>query len=277
MIDQPGAQPYTYWTYDQQQITQTEGGIAVESRLTVFVNMQEIATIMCSPIAQEALALGFLHNEGMIQTLAEVKLMQLNSTGTTIDIFLDRSDFTQPRRLVLTSGCGGGVSFQDWQANYPPLDSSFTATPEIIFQLKRAMHGAEKLYKQVRGVHTVVLGASDGLILSAEDIGRHNTIDKIAGKALLNDIETRDRILITSGRISSEMLIKARMMGVPLVASHTSPTSKTVHLADRWGICVVGYVRQGKMRIYTHPERLGFNGLTEAGSRANSQQTEFAP
>ncbi|MFC1959345.1 formate dehydrogenase accessory sulfurtransferase FdhD [Chloroflexota bacterium] len=258
MTDQPGAHPYTYWTYQQGQITPTNGGVVAEARLSIFINAQEIATIMCSPTEQKALALGFLHNEGMIHSLAEVKLMQSNVPGTTVDIFLDRSDFTPPRRLVLTSGCSGGVSFQDWQAHYPALTSAFTTTPETIFALMRAMQGTADLYRRVRGVHAAALGNPGGLLLSAEDIGRHNTIDKVAGKALLGGVATRDQILTTSGRISSEMLIKARMMDIPIVASHTSPTSVTVQLAELWDICVAGYVRQDKMRIYTHPERLGF-------------------
>ncbi|MFN8373580.1 MAG: formate dehydrogenase accessory sulfurtransferase FdhD [Anaerolineae bacterium] len=93
--------------------------------------------------------------------------------------------------------------------------------------------------------------------MSAEDVGRHNAVDKVAGKALAQGLDTRDCLLLTSGRISSEMLGKARRMAIPIVASRTSPTSITLQLAQAWNICVVGYVRQGGMRIYTHPQRLG--------------------
>jgi FdhD protein len=101
------------------------------------------------------------------------------------------------------------------------------------------------------------LGNTERLLISAEDVGRHNTIDKIAGHALQRGIDTRNCILISSGRISSEMLSKARRMGIPLVASRTAPTSIAVRLAQAWNICVVGYVRQSKMQVYTHPQRLG--------------------
>ena len=111
----------------------------------------------------------------------------------------------------------------------------------------------------MRGVHTAVLGDESGLLASAEDVGRHNAVDKVAGQALLDGIDTADKLLLTSGRISSEMLGKARRMGIPLVASRTAPTSVTVELGQAWGICVVGYVRQGGMRLYTNGWRLGLD------------------
>jgi FdhD protein len=109
----------------------------------------------------------------------------------------------------------------------------------------------------VRGVHTAILADENSLLLSAEDVGRHNTIDKITGKALLEGIETQDKILLASGRISSEMVSKARRMAVPIVASRTAATSFAVQLAESWGICLLGYVRRGSFRVYTQPQRLG--------------------
>ncbi len=119
------------------------------------------------------------------------------------------------------------------------------------------LHGAARLYNQVRGVHASILADTERLLISAEDVGRHNTIDKLAGHALMAGLDTRNHILLTSGRISSEMLGKARRMGVPLVVSRTAPTSIALRLAKAWNICVVGYVRQNRMQVYTHPQRLG--------------------
>lgn len=270
-----GALPCTYWNLDMRGVERIEGGIVEEARLTIYVNAQEVATLMCSPIEQEALALGFLFNEGVIASLDEVRLLRPNVARTSIDIFLNRERFDPPRRMVLTSGCGGGVTFQDLQATHPPLETAFTSTPETVFALMQALKGASTLYNQVRGVHTSVLGTTEAMLISAEDIGRHNTIDKLAGKALLEGIPTRDTILLTSGRISSEMLIKARQMAVPLVASRTSPTGLTVQLAETWNICVVGYVRRDSLRVYTHPYRLGLVEQTaqESGSLPQQQPT----
>jgi FdhD protein len=254
---EPGAQPYTCWTVHDEHAEQTELGVIEESLITIYVNGQELATVMCSPIEQEALALGFLYNEGVIQSLDEVGLVKANVARTVVDVFLKHDHFDPPRRMILTSGCGGGVTLQHLTESYPALKSNFTATPAIILQRMRDLQGAAKLYNQVRGVHTAILGDNEKLLVSAEDVGRHNAVDKVAGKALMQGLNTTDCLILTSGRISSEMLGKARRMGVPVVASRTSPTSITLRLAQAWNICVVGYVRQGSMRVYTHPQRLG--------------------
>lgn len=253
----PGALPYTYWTVNQDHAEQTEGGVIEEALISIYVNGHELATVMCSPLDQEALAVGFLYNEGVIDSLDDIGLVQVNGAGTGVDVFLREATFEPPRRMILTSGCGGGISLQDLTATYPPLHSRFTIDPQSIFQRWDEMNGVAHLYQQVRGVHTSALATASKILVAAEDVGRHNTIDKIAGKALQSGLDTRDRLLVTSGRVSSEMLSKARRMGVPIVASRTSPTSITLELAQTWNICVVGYIRRGSMRVYTHPQRLG--------------------
>jgi FdhD protein len=257
-IHEPGSVACTYWTVSDDRAELTEGGVIEEALVSIYVNGQELATIMCSPIEQEALALGFLYDEGVISSLNEVSLVKANVARTVIDVFLNRDDFEPPRRMVLTSGCGGGVTLQHLTETYPPLETEFVTTPKAILDRMRDLQGAAQLYNRVRGVHTAVLADEERLLFSAEDVGRHNAVDKIAGKALLGGMDTSDKIILTSGRISSEMLGKARRMGIPLVASRTSPTSISVRLAQAWNICVVGYVRQGGMRVYTHPWRLGF-------------------
>lgn len=257
---EPGVLPYTYWSFDHGQIEPVQGGLIEEILLSMYVNGQDLATVMCTPLDQEALAVGFLFTEGVIESLDEVGLVRANAVRTTVDVFLRRASYSPPRRLTLTSGCGGGITLRDLAATYPDVDSPLIVSPQVILDRMRDLNHAARLYQQVRGVHTSLLGDEQGPLISAEDIGRHNTIDKVAGKALLAGIALRDRVLLTSGRISSEMLGKARQMGVPVVASRTAPTSITVSLAQAWRICVIGYVRQGAMRIYTHPWRLGLPG-----------------
>ena len=206
---------------------------------------------------QEALALGFLFNEGVIQSLDEVGLVQANVARTVVDVLLHNATFNPPRRMILTSGCGGGITFQTLTEAYPALESSFVTSVATIFARMRDLHSAARLYHQVRGVHTAILVNAEEMLVSAEDVGRHNAVDKIAGKALMAGVDMHDCMILTSGRISSEMVSKARRMGAPVIASRTSPTSITVRLAEAWNMCVVGYVRQGSLRVYTHPERLG--------------------
>lgn len=272
----PGALPCTYWTVDGAHVAQVDAGIVAEVRLSIFVNTQELASLMCSPLEQEVLALGFMYNEGVIESLDEVRLIQPNAARTAVDVFLNRTEFSPPRRMILTSGCGGGVTFQDLRRTHPALETDFTTTPAILYALMRGLKSTATIYHQVRGVHTAVLGTESGVLVTAEDIGRHNAIDKVAGKALLQDTDMRDKILVSTGRISSEMLNKARQMGVPVVASHTSPTSLTVQLADAWNICVAGYVRHNSLRVYTHPARLGLSPASMPAEKSNGQRQRFA-
>jgi FdhD protein len=252
-----GAKPYTYQVVNGNLVTSVQGGVIHEQLVTIYVNGQELATIMCSPLQLEALAIGFLFNESVIESYDEIGLVRRNVAGTVIDILLTHNDFNPPRRMILTSGCGGGVTWQQLSDTYPALESEFSTSTKIILQRMQELKGAARLYNLVRGVHIAVLSDVSRLLANAEDVGRHNAIDKVAGQALMSAISTRDCILLTSGRISSEMLGKARRMQIPVVASRTAPTSITVQLADAWKICVVGYVRQGSMRVYTHPSRLG--------------------
>lgn len=252
-----GALPFTYQVVEGGVARAVEGGVIDEQLLSIYVNGESLATMMCSPLQLEALTVGFLFNEAVIDSADEIALLQLNSTKAVADVILTYADFKLPRRMILTTGCGGGVTGQELSKDFPALDSALQTEPAVILRLMRQLQGAARLYNAVRGVHTAVLGDENGLLASAEDVGRHNAIDKVAGQALLDRIEMRDRILLTSGRISSEMLGKARRMGIPLVASRTAPTSVTVELAEAWNIGVIGYVRAGGMRVYTHGWRLG--------------------
>ncbi len=252
-----GAVPFTYWQLDSHHAEPVEGGVIEETLVSIYVNGQELATVMCSPLDQEALALGFLYTEGVIDSLDEVGLVKLNVAETTVDVLLKQKEFSPPRRMILTSGCGGGITLQDLSETYPALESNFAIQPDVIFARMRDLQASARLYNLVRGVHTAILGDTEKLLASAEDVGRHNAVDKIAGKALLAKINPRDCLLLTSGRISSEMLNKARRMAIPVVASRTAPTSIAVNLAQLWNICIVGYVRRDTMRVYTHPWRLG--------------------
>ncbi|MCB9451594.1 MAG: formate dehydrogenase accessory sulfurtransferase FdhD [Anaerolineaceae bacterium] len=256
-MPQPGVTPHTYWLVQNENAEPVEGGVIEESLISVYVNGQEVVTVMCSPLDQEALAVGFLYNEGVIASAADVGLVQANVFCTVVDVLLKDTFSLTPRRMIITSGCGGGVTWQDLSAAHPALETDFTTSPPVISDRMRDLQGEARLYHQVRGVHTAGLADAGQILVNAEDVGRHNAVDKVTGKALLTGIEMQDKILLTSGRISSEMLVKARQMGVPMVISRTSPTSISVQLAQAWNICLVGYVRQGGMRIYTHPWRLG--------------------
>ncbi len=253
----PGAQPVHYISLNGGEPQDIDGSVVEEAMACISLNGEELASFMCTPSHLETMALGFLYNEGVINGLADVRSWHVSKNRTCVDVWLHATDYQPPQRKIITSGCGGGVTFDDLSGVHAPLVSDLTATPEQMAGLMRQMHQGATLYREARGVHTAVLAEGDEVLLQVEDVGRHNCIDRLAGAALLGDIATRDRIVLSSGRISSEMINKARRLETPIVGSRTSPTSLSVALAEAWNITIVAYLRQDRMRIYTHPERLG--------------------
>ena len=253
---QTGIQPTTYISVNGTGPQEINGAIVEEALVCISVNGEELATFMASPHDVDKMAVGFLANEGIIDTMDDIRHLHVSKNGTCADVWLHDLSFEKPRKLIVTAGCGGGVTFDDLSEQHAPLQSGLTAAPEQLAELMQQMHLGAMLYKEARGIHTAVLATPDKILLQVEDIGRHNCLDKLHGAALMNSINTRDKIVLSSGRISSEMINKARRMGAPIVCSRTSPTSLSVALAEAWNMTIVAYLRQNRMRIYTHPEQL---------------------
>jgi len=230
------------------------GEIVEEAQACISVNGFELATFMCTPRDLDKLAVGFLYNEGVLTSPAEIASLHL-STSHCVEIWLNR-DFVPPERLIVTAGCGGGLTFDDLSRERDPLTSDLTVTPEQLADRMTETHLGAEIYRRSRGIHTAALATPEKILLQVEDLGRHNCLDKLAGLALLQGVATRGLILLSSGRISSEMINKARRMEVPVVCSRTSPTSLSVALAEAWNITIVAYIRQKRMRVYSIPERV---------------------
>ena len=251
-----GIHPITYVQYKGDTASLIENAVIEETLVCIFVNGQELATFMCTPHRLEELAIGFLRSEGFIHSLDDIDLLTLSESGTCVDVWLHDLSFTPPTRRIITSGCGGGVTFDDLSQRHPPLNTNVTISPAQIESLMKKLHLSAELYNEVRGVHTSALSDGEELVLVAQDVGRHNTIDRLWGQALQQGVSTEGRILLASGRISSEMLNKATKMGIPIVVSRTSPTSLSVELGRSWNITVIGYARGNTFRVYTAPERI---------------------
>ncbi len=254
--DGAGVQPVRFWSLGAGPPRDLAGEIVDEALACISVNGTELATFMCTPRDLDKLALGFLYNESLINGLDEVASLHVSKSRTCVDIWLHDPDFQRPERMVVTSGCGGGITFDDLSERHAPISSGLTASAPQLASLMRQLHLGADLYQRARGIHTAALAGQDGLLLQVEDVGRHNCIDKLAGAALQAGIASQDRIILSSGRISSEMINKARRLGAPILCSRTSPTSLSVRLAKSWNMTIVAYLRQNRMRVYSHPERI---------------------
>lgn len=236
--------------------TRVEAEVIEEASVTIHVNGAELATIMATPQELDCFALGFLKNEGLIDSYEDVDHIH-ESENHCVDVWLTHA-VSKPERAIMTSGCGRGVTFHDPSIALQPLDVDCQIQPEVLFALFKKLHFPGSLYARSRGVHTAGLSNGKEVLAIAEDVGRHNTIDKLMGKCMLEGLKTRGRILLATGRVSSEMLIKGALMECPIIASRNSATSTSVEMAEASNITLIGYVRQSTMRVYTHPQRLGF-------------------
>jgi FdhD protein len=241
---------------------ETSGGeIIAERSITIFVNGVEFVTVMGTPLNQDWLAVGFLINERVIDGPEEIEELRVMSSGCCVDVWVNKA-IKKPEKTIITSGCGGGITYNDPSIGVEPFEDQIRLSPEILQEAFNGLQTKDSLYVRSRGVHSAgLLDIEKGeLVFTVEDVGRHNTIDKLRGGCLALGIPTRGNALISTGRISSEMLRKSALMGCPLVASRTSPTSLSVEIARAWNLTLAGYVRHGKMRVYSAPERLGFEG-----------------
>jgi len=253
--------PRHYVRFVGDQAEEVDAGVIGEIRFTIFVEDRELVTLMCSPHQLRPLVVGFLYLEGLIDGVDDLEMLRVCLEDRLADVRLAHGFPDVPPRKILTSGCTGGVSFGKYLDDIEQFritDDPPPVAPSRLYGLLRELYDSSNLYRASGGVHTSVFAeAGSGTPrYVGEDIGRHNTIDKLQGMALLDEVPTAGGIILASGRISSEMLFKSAIMRVPVVGSRTSPTNLALAVAERLNITVCGYLRQGSMNVYTHPERI---------------------
>jgi FdhD protein len=249
---EPGIESYKFVNGKWQKVAIS---LPKEMALTIYINTLELVTILCTPTKLNCLVLGYLFAEGIINDIKDVASMRVCEEDAMADVKLEKMDFKLPEKRVLTSGCGGGVSFNA-NISSMKIESNLQIKPEQVLRLMKELMKNAGLYNLSGGIHTSAISDGDDLLAVTEDIGRHNTLDKIIGECLLRKIPTRDKILLTSGRVSSEMLRKAAKMQAPLIASLTSPTDQAVLMARELGIILIGYARGSHLTVYANPTRL---------------------
>lgn len=248
-----------------------EGELIVESPVALYVNGDLWLTFMCTPNNLEALAVGFLFNEGVVENLNHIVDVHVCDNGDIIDIWLDHG-VDKPKEWKRTSGCTGGYTAVDLYSITPFTNNGISLDSRFVRELVERLFESQDLYTRAGGVHTSILTDGKNVELMAEDVGRHNSLDKIAGLSLMEDIDPPTKILLTTGRISSDMLQKSARIGASIVISRTSPTSLSVDLAELWGITLIGYARRDRFNLYTHPGRI-LESDPEVAIKANRQSS----
>jgi len=247
--------PVTLYRHSPEGWKRLEENVIVETPVSLTVNGEVWLTFMCTSVDLEALAIGFLFNEGVIKSFAEVADVRLCEAGDNVDVWLDHS-VEKPNKWRRTSGCTGGFTALEETADIKPVLNGGVLDADQVGELIGLLFESQQLYRDTGGVHTSGLSDGEKIILIAEDIGRHNTLDKLAGLCLMQNITPDRKIILTTGRISSEMLQKAARLGASILISRTSPSSLSINLAERLGVTLIGYARRNRFNVYTHPHRV---------------------
>lgn len=234
--------------------------VATEVPLTILANGVEIATLSCTPEHLRELVAGFLFTQGLIGGANDIQEILIDPVRWRADASITRPvDRELLNKRLYTSGCGKGVMFTSLfeAAVRQPLATDFRLSAAAVDDLMRWLQSGSPLHRLTGGVHSAVLAADGrhpGAVL--DDIGRHNAVDKVIGQALLAGAGFTSAVLASSGRISSEIIFKARRCAIPVAASFGAPTHQAVLLARDLGVTLVGFARGRKLTVFAHQERL---------------------
>jgi len=253
------------YTFSKGVLCHQESEVVAEYPLTLHVNGKEIATLIASPHDLRFLVAGFLRLQGFVESVQDFLALSICSDFGAASVTI-RGEVPERLKPVLTSGCGTGIAFHLPKVQ-PRLTGRGVYSPESIFLLMEEMSRRSERYRAHGGMHSAAVGKG-AVFLHAEDIGRHNTIDRIAGEALLKGISLAGTMLATSGRVSTELVAKASLLGIELVASRTSPTEMAIKMAREAGITLVGYVRGGRFNVYSEPQRIAAPVMSVAATGA---------
>jgi FdhD protein len=238
-----------------------EDAVVVEYNLTIVLNGQEVVTLVCSPEKLEFLAAGFLYSQDFITTKDEIKAIVLDKEKGDIDITTREPGKFAPdifsHRLIGSSGEKAIIQAADLRQELCNATEITVSSCDVVALMGDFIRRSE-VYRATGGVHSAALCNSQEIILFSDDIGRHNAIDKILGECLLMDIPANDRLLLTSGRVSSEIVLKAAKRNIPILISKSAPTKIGVELADNLGITLIGFARGTNMNIYSHDWRVSY-------------------
>lgn len=234
--------------------------IAGEHPLTLYVDRQEVVTLMTLGGAPEALAIGYLRNQRLVDAIDEIAEVQVDWEVNAVAVTTRRGEGIAPQRIekrTVTTGCGQGTVFGDLMEDLErirlPTDSRFDEA--TLYALLDAVRLRESIYKRAGAVHGCALARGAEILGFVEDVGRHNAVDAIAGQMWLDGTDGGDKVFYTTGRLTSEMVIKAAQMGIPVLVSRSGLTQMGYELARRLGITMIGRAQGKHYLLFTGEER----------------------
>ncbi len=259
-MDNNSTETYKIDRVKNNESSQINDLIIKETPLLVIVNQNKLVNLMALPEKLKELTIGWLASEGIIENINEIKSLNLSKDRTIINIKLKKDiDCSQFKTRTITSGCAKGSTFNNKEYIKDQItDRSISIRSNMINKLMVNMQEKSLYFNKTGGTHTAALGNKKKLLYVIEDIGRHNTIDKIIGKSLLKNLDLSDKIILTSGRVSSEIINKVSRQKIPILISRSAPTAKAIDLARQKNLTLIGFTRGSRYNIYNDQKRILF-------------------
>ena len=253
-----------------QSIEQKKDWVAEENPIHIFLNQTHYVTILCSPSQLKELSIGHLLSEGVVKSMDEIREIRLEKEGISKirlspDIDVEkRISISQPFTRLIVSACGSPdywpLSKLIDRINLHKVPLGLTIEARVILESVKRLNVLGTTFRKTGGVHIATLNSRDGeLIAIAEDVGRHNAVDKMIGTGALKKIDFQDCFLASSGRLTGDIVLKAARMCIPVVASMTAALDSGVEAAKRTGVTIIGFVRGKRMNVFTYPERVSLS------------------
>ncbi len=236
-------------------LTETDDFVALEKRLRVSVNGKEIIGLYCTPSMIRELITGFFLTEGIIKGDFCLDEIAVRYEEEEIAADIPAKGEIRTEGFTVTSGCIGGITFIT-QRHFKKITDDFFIEANALERIFKEFQNEGELYRLTGCVHSAALSDGVNILVFAEDIGRHNAVDKVIGHSILEGIPFNNKIMLVSGRLSSEIVSKCVRWGIPVVASRTAPTDLAITVAETYGITLVGFVRGDRMNIYTNTQRI---------------------
>ncbi len=245
-----------------QERADTQEAIVEEIPLTIYLNGQELITMLAGVGEENYLVTGFLAAEGIIHSASDIKSLRVDTLQGIIQVETFSGETVAEKMFLkryLTACCGKGRSafyFANDALTARPVTSEVVLAPESIANYVQMLEDRSDLFHTTGGVHSGALASADKLIFYSQDIGRHNVFDKLYGRCLIEGISTEGKIIVFSGRVSSEILLKVSKMNIAVIIARSAPTSLALEIAEELGITVIGFARGKRFNIYTHSHQV---------------------
>ncbi|HSL94019.1 MAG TPA: formate dehydrogenase accessory sulfurtransferase FdhD [Bacillota bacterium] len=233
-----------------------DDAVVIESPLSVRINGSRLTTMMCSPVDLNYLVTGYLLSSGIIDSASEIETLDINAVDGIADVVLPGYDADQFFAAAVTSGCGRGEVYLEVIRHCRRNMTELLLDPAVLQSQMAFFNKSSELFMATGGVHSAALSTGREMIFLHEDIGRHNAVDKVIGHAASCNVPLGDKVLLSSGRLSSEILLKAARRGIPVIVSRSAPTTLAVDLALRLNITMIGFARGNRMNIYAGESRI---------------------